>query len=202
MDLILTFQHRAIHRLASGFPHIISEAIGTDSWLHSWNHLASPALQTQHVLELLRQNVHDDGGFLDVFYYPIRPSMAASPRYYLLFASRHYDAFELWNDQVAREETTLTKRTYEALLGQTSFFPEFDAEMVASNLLNEVRAISHYKKRFTRKEIVMDLVRNRWGQYHTSDMKKTVRSMVASGELNRENRPGRKIDEDYMFLGR
>ena len=137
-----------------------------------------------------------------MFYYPIRPSMAASPRYYLLFASRHYDAFELWNDQVAREETTLTKRTYEALLGQTSFFPEFDAEMVASNLLNEVRAIAHYKKRFTRKEIVMDLVRNRWGQYHTSDMKKTVRSMVASGELNRENRPGRKIDEDYMFLGR
>lgn len=181
MDLILTFQHRAIHRLASGFPHIISEAIGTDSWLHSWNHLASPALQTQHVLELLRQNVHDDGGFLDVFYYPIRPSMAASPRYYLLFASRHYDAFELWNDQVAREETTLTKRTYEALLGQTSFFPEFDAEMVASNLLNEVRAIAHYKKRFTRKEIVMDLVRNRWGQYHTSDMKKTVRSMWVGG---------------------
>lgn len=197
LDAILIFQHRAIHRLANAYFQLVSEAIGTSHW----DYIVSPALQTQHVLELLRQNVHNDSRFLDVLFYPIRPSINASPKYYLLFASRHYDAFQRWNDELATEETTFTRRTYDAVVGQTSVLPEFDDEIGAINLLNEVRGSLYSRECFTKKGIVIELGRSRWGRYHTGDIKKTVRSMLASDELNRANSLGKKIDEDYMSLG-
>ena len=67
-----------------------------------------------------------DGRFLDVFFYPIRTSIGASPKYYLMFVSRHYDAYELWNDEVAREESNLSARQTISI-AQKSFLPEFDA---------------------------------------------------------------------------
>jgi len=124
--------------------------------------------------------------------------MTASPKYYLVFASRHYDAFELWNDEVATEETALSRRSYDALVRQASFLSEIDEESRGINLVNEVREFSYSNARFTRQDIVMSLVRNRWGRYHTKDIKKAVSSMVASGEIKREGVEGKKIDEDYM----
>lgn len=200
LDLILTFQHRAVHRLASVHPHLITDAIGTASWFERWSHIGEPAQQTQYVLELLRQNVGRDGKFLEVFYYPIRPSIRASPKYYLLFASRHYDAFELWNDQVAQEETSLSSNAYDILASQASFLPEFDAEFQAINLLNEVRGLMGSMERITRRDLVMELVRSRWGQYHTRDIKKAVTSMLQSGELRREHNLGKTIDDDPIRL--
>ena len=115
LDLILTFQHKAVHRLATDYPHLITEAIGTNAWDKAWHRIPDPTQQTDHILELFRQNILDDGNFMEVFFYPIRTSLRASPKYYLFFASRHYDAFELWNDEIAQEETALSLREYETL---------------------------------------------------------------------------------------
>ena len=200
LDLILTFQHRALHRLAKDYPHLISEAIGNEGWKDTWDSIADTAAQTRHIFDIFRQNLLEDGRFLEVFFYPIRVSINSAPKYYLVFASRHYDAFELWNDQVALEETNLSRKTYDTLVSQASFLPAFDAEFQAVSLLNEVRALAHSMERVTRRDIIMWLVRNRWGQYQTGGMKKAVASMVRSGELMREHGSGKSIDDDYMYL--
>lgn len=199
VDLILTFQHRAVYRLAKDYPHRISEAIGSDAWRDPWNQVPDPQLQIQCVLDVFREILRNDGKFKDVLSYPIRPRIKASPNYYLLFASRSYDAFELWNDQLVQEEIALTLRDY-GRLGQASFLPQFDGEFNATNLLNEVRTLAHAQQRFTRREIVMHFIRNRWRQYHTKDVKKAVASLLVSEEVSREFAPGKGIDDDFMRI--
>lgn len=54
LDLILTFQHRALHRLAKNYPHLITEAIGTEKWKATWDSIAGPSAQTRHIFDLFR----------------------------------------------------------------------------------------------------------------------------------------------------
>ena len=198
IDLILTFQHRALHRLAKEHPNIISAAIGTDAWIVGWDAATDAQSKVQHVLAIFANNVQRDGNFFRVFSYPIRERLGRAPRYYLLFASRHYDAFELWNDQVAHEESTLTNRRYRLLAGQTTFLPEFDEEIAGINLLNDIRTLARTQERLTRREIVMYFVQYRWRQYPTREVKRAVRSLLDSGELVRAHAPGISIDNDIL----
>ena len=135
-----------------------------------------------------------------MFYYPIRSSIRSAPKYYLLFASRHYDAFELWNDEVTQEEATLSLKEYQQLATQASFLPSFDEEIKALNLLNEVRELGRSAGRRTRKDIVLHFVRYRWGQYHTRDIKKVVSSLIASGEIIRDFSQGKDINTANLYF--
>ena len=198
LDLILTFQHRALHRLAKDHPHLITDAIGTGGWKTIWDGATDPQSQTEQVLQLFRANLLNDGRFLDVFFYPIRPSIRASPRYYLLFGSRHYDAFELWNDEIVSEEAILSTRQYEILARQSTFLPAYDEEVKALNLLREIRELGSINPVTTRQHIVMRLVRDRWGQYHTGEIKRAVNSLIGSGEISREHGSGRNINTDRL----
>lgn len=198
IDVILNFSHRAVYRLATDHPHLITEAIGSDSWRRQWALTDNPELRARYVLDEFRQNMKRDGRFHNVLYYPIRPAITASPRYYLVFASRHYDAFELWNDEIAQEEVSLSIKQYSTLLIQASFLPEFDNENRGVNLLNEISAFTTSLKGFTRQEIVRHLVEHRWGQYHTRDIKKAVGSLVESGKIKRLHVVGKGIDTDEM----
>lgn len=200
VDLILTFQHTAIPRLAKDHPHLVSQAIGTDAWLAGWDQLQGYARQTEHVLRFFGNNLRRDGDFFDVVNYPIRASLDSAPKYFLVFASRHYDAFELWNDQVAQQQSRLSQRQYHNLIGQSSFLLQFDEEISGIDLLNSIRAFVSTAERFNRRDIVMHFVTKFWGQYHTREIKKAVASMLTAGELKRELAAGRKIDNDYMYV--
>lgn len=199
LDLILTFQHRAVHRLAAVRPNLITEAIGTDEWLEPWGAARSPTQRVDQVLGLFRRNILQDGRFIGVFSYPIRASIQASPRYYLVFASRAPDAFELWNDQVAEAETTLSLQATRST-AQASFLPVFDEEVYAVHLLNEIRAFMLQHETTTRRSIVMHFVRIWWGRYQTKDIKRAVRELIASGEILRAGESG--IDTDILRLRR
>ena len=197
LDLILTFQHTAVHRLAKKHPHLVTEAIGSDTWKIGWDEIADPASQTERVLHILRANVLTDGGFLDVVYYPIGPTKRSAPKYFLLFASRHYDAFELWNDEIAQEETTLSSREYAQAL-QVSFLPEVDRQITAFNLIRKVQDFVRVSQQTTRKKIVRHFVLADCGQYHTKDIKKAVGALIQSGEIVRGSRPTKDINTDPL----
>ena len=200
LDLILTFQHKAVYRLAKDYPHLVSEAIGGTDWQTDWEDLPSPRAQTEKVLQVFRERLLRDGRFMDVFFYPIRPSIKSSPKYYLLFASRAYDAFELWNDQIAQEETTLSQQQYRALASQASFLQMFDEEIKALNLLRELREMGHRQGTITRQEIVMELIQGRWGYFHTGEIKKAVGSLIESGEIRRDRGSGKDINSDNLYF--
>ena len=200
LDLILTFQHKAVYRLAKDHPHLVSEAIGSTEWLTNWHLLPTPQSQTERVLRVFREKLLGDGRFLDVFFYPIRSSIKTSPKYYLLFASRSYHAFELWNDQIAQEETTLSQKQYGDLASQQSFLPRFDEEIKALNLLRELRELVQGQEPVTRQSIVMQLIQGRWGHYHTKEIKTAVRSLIESGEIRRDQGSGNDINTDSLHL--
>ena len=63
VDLILTFQHTAVPRLAKDHPHLVSQAIGSDAWLRGWDMLQGSANQTEHVLRFFANNLRRDGRF-------------------------------------------------------------------------------------------------------------------------------------------
>ena len=198
IDVILNFSHRAVYRLATNHPHLITEAIGSENWRREWALTDDPELRAKYVLEEFRQNMIRDGRFHNVLYYPIRPTITAAPRYYLVFASRHYDAFELWNDEIAQEEISLSAKQYSTLLLQASFLPEFDNDNRGVNLLNEISSFTTSLKGFTRRDIVRHLVEHRWGQYHTRDIKKAVGSLVESGKIKRLHVGGQGVGTDEM----
>lgn len=204
LDIILTFQHQAVHRLATEHPDLISDAVGGDRWMAGWNSIDDPEAKIEHVLQEFRQNMLDAGNFIDVVSYPIRESKQSAPRYYLLFASRHDDAFELWNDEVVQEEITLTLKEYGKLVGQTSFFPAIDQEATGLSLLNEIRGLGDLLTQPTnRRNIVMYFVRHKWGEYHTKEIKKAVGALVESGEIRRDQTAGRgSIDTDHLHFVR
>lgn len=198
LDLFLTFHHRATHRLAENHPHLISEAIGGDEWIPRWQETADPIRRVQHVLDVFHGNLIRDGEFLEVSSYPIRSWPGASPSYYLLFASRHIDAFELWNDEVAQEETGLSNKAFGSLT-QASFFPAFDQEFKARSLAADIREFGRGRTRTTREKIISHLVVTRSGRYHTKDIKKVVWALIESGEVTREPAgPTPRIDSDVL----
>jgi hypothetical protein len=158
------------------------------------------AAQTEHVLSYFADNLRRDGRFFDVVNYPIRDRVERAPRYFLVFASRHYDAFELWNDQVAQQETRLSQRQYHNLIGQSNFLLQFDEEISGLSLINGIRAFASSTDRFSRRDVVMHFVTNFWGAYHTGEIKKAVTSMLTAGELRREFADGKKIDDDFMSI--
>ena len=200
VDLILTFQHKAVYRLVKDHPHLISEAIGSSEWLTNWHLLPTPRSKTERVLRVFREKLLADGKFLDVFFYPIRSSIKTSPKYYLLFASRSYDAFELWNDQIAQEETTLSQKQYGALARQASLLPVVDEEIKVLNLLRELRELGHRQGPITRQDIVMQLIQGRWGFSHTKEIKTAVRFLIESGEILRDRGSGKDINTDSLYF--
>ena len=199
-DLILTFQHRALHRLATEYPHIISSAIGSETWQSGWDDSSDTHSQIMSVLSIFADNIRHHGRFLRVLSYPIRERVDSAPRYYLLFASRHYDAFELWNDEIAQEESALTSQQYQMLTGQTTFLPALDEQTAALNLLDNIRGVARTQERFTRRELVRHFVLDRGGQYHTGSIKKAVQSLLNSGELLRDHLPRKGINDDTLRL--
>ena len=157
--------------------------------------------QTEHVLRFFRQNLIRDGGFLNVVSYPIRDRFDSAPRYYLMFASRRVDAFELWNDQMTREDARLSERHYQSLASQSSFLPQFDAENAGINLFNSIHEFASNTERFNRRDVVMHIVTGSCGLYHTGDIKRAVASLLVAGRLRWEHPERRKLDTDHMRLG-
>ena len=190
VDVVITLNTRAVARLVADHPDIIASAIGSSEW----NHGGTDALET------FGSNLQQEGRFLTVVNYPIREEVRSSPRYHLVMASRHPDAFELLNDMVLQEETQLSRKAYANLI-QSSFLLQMDEEENRRKLLSLILDFVRGHSQVNRSEIIQKLVLDYWGNWHTSEMKQAVWGLIDSGNLLRNSSAKSNIDSDILTLG-
>lgn len=199
-DLILTFHAPKVDRLAKEYPDYITDAIGSEEWRIWWDSLP-PNERINKLIEILSENLKTVGRFLSVTNYPIKEKTGATPKYYLLFASRHYHAFELLNDFVIQEEITLSQKDYLIFVqNQLPLFDlgELDRQNIHVRLLDDIRTYGKQNPSITREKIVEYFVMNKWGQYRTGDIKRAVRALIDAGAIYREQQGGGHIDTDPL----
>jgi three-Cys-motif partner protein len=179
IDLILTFQTSALHRLVVDHPHLVTRAIGSEAWLHGW-----AAERENAVLEVLSANLKGEARFVTVVRYPIREEKESAVKYHLLMASRHYDAFQLLNNAVCDEERALDIRSY-VRTTQATFLPAVDEEAEEQKLVAAIVDYGNSRRRTNRKEIREHLVLNSWGSWVTREIDKAVSVLIRSGRVKR-----------------
>jgi len=67
VDLILTFNTSALHRLVVNHPHLVTRAVGSSDWTREWNIRGPDA-----VLHCFEQQLVRAGRFLPIASYPVR----------------------------------------------------------------------------------------------------------------------------------
>jgi three-Cys-motif partner protein len=190
VDLILTFNTAALHRLVVDHPHLVTQAIGNDAWLKDWNLRGPKAVLADFGEQLVKV-----GRFLPVASYPVRDEEGGPAHYHLLVASRHEDAYVLSNDSVCEEDVRL--KDYNTIL-QGSLLEDWDKEQDQRELIEAILDRGRVTRVTSRKAIRNDLVITRWGHWHTKDVNKAVNALVESGRVKRQ-REG-DIDTDPLIF--
>lgn len=219
-DLVLTLNTRSLDRLRAVTPHLISAALGTDRWMNpdedllsevfgqllwreTWKPGMDPVQQMRWrdvILYLLKENLKREGRFLDVVDYPIRAKATQAPNYHLLFASRHYDAYELLNDEVCSEEEVLSEATFaQVASGQSSFIHAARQQQRVANLIMAIGSFSRSTTVTCRRDLRQHLVMNHWGHWHTKEIHLALKSLADLGKATRHE-DGRGIDKDRFTL--
>lgn len=188
VDLILTFNTAALHRLVVDHPHLVTQAIGDDGWRREWNIRGADAVLVNFEQQLIRV-----GRFLPIASYPVRDVTGGPAHYHLLVGSRHEDAYILSNDSVCEEDERLGN--YKTIL-QPSLLKSWDEEQEQRELLDSILHAGRGIRKPTRKSIRAHLVISHWGAWHTKDINKAVNALVSSG-LVRRDRIG-DIDTDPL----
>ena len=102
------------------------------------------------------------------------------PKYHLIFASRHPDALLLMNDQMVKSQRTLadTVKPEEPTffeMRSTELIPDFD------ELLSLI--IKQAEKRKTRGGIILAIIRQQFGIFACSEIRRHIQSLLKEGKL-------------------
>jgi three-Cys-motif partner protein len=178
VDLILTFNTSALHRLVVDHPDLVTKAIGSSDWTKEWNIRGRDA-----VLDSFSQQLVRAGRFLPIASHPVRAEEHGPIHYHLLIGSRHEDAYVLSNDSVCKENERLSG--YKTVL-QPSLLASLDKEQEERELLDLILQVGRSMNKASRKSVRNHLVINHWGKWHTSDINRAVTALVASGLAARE----------------
>lgn len=190
VDLILTFNTSALHRLVVNHPHLVTQAVGSNDWTREWNIRGPDA-----VLRCFEQQLVPAGRFLPIASYPVRHEVDGPAHYHLLIGSRHEDAYLLLNDSVCEEDERLSN--YKTIL-QPSFLKTWDKDEEQRELLDSILQAARAIRKPTRKSLRAHLVIARWGEWHTRDINKAVNALVTSGLVRREH--AGDIDTDLLTV--
>lgn len=125
-----------------------------------------------------------------VLAYPIRPSLDKAPRYYLIFCSRHPDAFQLMNEFIRAEEDEMLYTKSE------DSFPLFAAtnqndlgiaiELRRKTLSEILSAAMRERRSATRDELLQDIVTAHFAEYSQKDVLAVVQEMLKTGFIRSE----------------
>jgi three-Cys-motif partner protein len=192
LDLMLTFNTRAIARLVKDYPDFVTNAVGTSEWMKDW-----PTQGSEVVVRLLKENLVKEGGFLDVVSYDIRGVKEEPAHYQLLLASRHEDAYELVNDSICQEESLLEEKYFREL-SQSSFLLDLDEADEARALVDAITDFARQAAETNRREIVRHLLFSNWGRWHSKNIRKAVSALTKEGRFNRVKVEGGDIDTDPL----
>lgn len=177
MDLIMTFNHRAIPRLRKDHPDLILRAIGSSD-MRLLTH--EPAA----IIDELKQNLKEVGRFKEVVSYGVRSAKGHAPKYHLLMASRNYEAFELLNDIVFAAEDKLEWDDSSADL-QKAFFDLFDSESERQELVKRILEYGRSHKRTTREKIREHIVMAFWLGWRLGDINRAVKFLIDTGHIRK-----------------
>jgi three-Cys-motif partner protein len=161
----------------------VSEILGSDRWRAQFeiNNLTTQQRETFLVNEYM-ENLSRYG--FNVVRYGIRKSINHSPKYYLVFCTRHNDGVTLMNSFVREEEDQLFMETVTNPIQPSLFDPL--KEEIQGRREELKRMISEYLKgsrQTTRRRIKRHFIFQRFGDFHDKDYHAVVQELVNEGEL-------------------
>jgi three-Cys-motif partner protein len=175
-----------------------TEILGRDRWKQAFS---DPLIDAQRRKKFLVRDYMDtlsQFGY-KIVAYPIRESLGAAAKYYLLYGTRHRDGIFLMNGLIRREEDEIAREYYERG-AQTSLFDEVQAEIVSRRraLRNLIATYAEERKRLTRRAIMTHFIYTKFAQYHDTDYRAAVQQLIEEGVLATSTGKSR-INDDVVL---
>lgn len=116
--------------------------------------------------------------------YPICESLRTSPKYYLIYCTRHQDGLGLMNSFMREEDDSLIAESSQASM-QVPLFNALDLaiEQRRLHLRGLVLEYGRRMKKTTRKAIRQHVIAARFGEFHDKDFGAVVYALAAEGLL-------------------
>jgi three-Cys-motif partner protein len=170
----------------------VTKILGRDRWMQFFStDRLSPAEREKALLDDYIDSLGNFG--YHVVAYPIRDTMDSSPKYYLIYCTRHPDGVALMNRFVRNEEDQLLRESYES--NQLLLLDPVEGEICARRL--ELRnAVLNYLQDYpkvTRGQIKRHFIFERFGDFNETDYNAVIQELldtkvlVASHGRNRIN---------------
>lgn len=184
---------------------LVSEVLDEDPsnpdpvWLKEWRRLDDPvaweAWAAQAYMELLtRHSPHLKFSHS----YAVRESYHASPKYYLVFATRAWEAVPIMNDLVCTEEDDLFARTETMTKdGQFTMFPamrEMEHNERLDDLLREIHSYGLSHQGCCRQELIRHFITEKFGQFKQKHYRQAVDRLVSEGKARFASQQRRDLD--------
>ena len=175
-----------------------TEILGRDRWKQVFS---DPLIDAQRRKKFLVRDYMDtlsQFGY-KVVAYPIRQSLGAAAKYYLIYCTRHRDGIFLMNGLIRREEDEIAKEYYERG-PQNLLFDEVQAEIVSRRqaLRNLIATYAEEKKKLTRRNIMTHFINTKFAQYHDTDYRAAVQQLIEEGVLATSTGKSR-INDDVVL---
>jgi three-Cys-motif partner protein len=176
----------------------VTEILGRDRWKQVFS---DPRIDAQRRRAFLVRDYMDtlsQYGY-KVAAYPVRESLGAAAKYYLIYCTRHQDGIFLMNGLIRREEDEILKEYYERG-AQTPLFDQVEADIASRRqaLRNLIATYAEDKKRMTRGTLMMHFINTKFAQYHDTDYRAAVQQLIEEGVLATST--GKSRINDHVVL--
>lgn len=162
VDVIVNLRSRAAYRLRPTHAQTVSRAVGSTTW------------SVDTVGLTFRSNLKSAAAFLMPASLGVKTRFGGAVQTELILASRHPDAYALWNDQIAKAA--------ESLPGYSP--PEHNVNW-KNNIAAIIRDWASTRMSWTRKELIDWFVVEHCGEAHTGVVKQAVVELLRRGEWRR-----------------
>lgn len=157
VDLMVNFMSPVAKRLESVLPGHLDRAVGGPGWT------------VETLTDVFCERLAARAAFLRPARLPVATEMGAL-KYELVMASRHPAAYELWNDEIAREDSAILKRKDPV---------EVDPRL--SEVKSLLASEGGWRRSFSRDKLISDLCVSRCGEFHSSMYRAGVKSLLREG---------------------
>ena len=163
VDLIVNFASPAAKRLEKDYEALVSSAVGGLGW------------KADTITQTFCERLANFCRFLRPAVFPVTTSSGGRRRKYdLILASRHPDAYVLWNDEIASSDRAIL---------------DGDDQEAREELLDDAKNLLRTAVRaepFFRDKLIERICIRECGHFHTRVLRAAVKAMVADGEWRRD----------------
>jgi len=213
-EILINMSMPTLHRLATGRVKMmgretlqtkvlnerLTKVLGGDYWKEiMWDSSLSASAENKETKvmekyrELLKQYLPYTGSC------PVREKMGKRVKYFITFCSRHSDAMLLMNDAMCQ---AYFRQMHEMEVESTLFANMDWKQMRSLSRLKEI-IMEEVKKNpgRTRIDVWKSIIQIQFMQFHSSEYKKTVKSLVELGNLRYENpKNTSRLNDDCLLF--